>query len=66
MKKPTRRPRKDAAQASSESYAARVARGKVPVSLSLPAEVLARLDAYAAKHGLTRSAAVVRLVEAAS
>lgn len=55
--------RRKAKQAPSESYAARVARGKVPVSLSLPADVLARLDAYAAKHGLTRSAAVGRLLE---
>lgn len=56
--------RRKAKQAPSESYAARVARGKVPVSLSLPAEALAKLDAYAEKHGLTRSAAVVRLLEA--
>jgi hypothetical protein len=58
--------RRKAQQAPSESYAARVARGKVPVSLSLSPDALARLDAYAAKHGLTRSAAVARLVEAAS
>lgn len=58
--------RRKAKQAPSESYAARMARGKVPVSLSLPPAALAKLDALAAKHGLTRSATVVKLVEEAS
>jgi hypothetical protein len=31
--------------------------------MSLPVETIAQLDAYAEMHGLTRSAAVVRLVE---
>jgi hypothetical protein len=55
--------RKKVKQAPSEAYAARVARGRVPVSMSLPVETIAQLDAYAEMHGLTRSAAVVRLVE---
>jgi metal-responsive CopG/Arc/MetJ family transcriptional regulator len=53
-------------QAASETYAARVARGRVPISLSLPAEVVEKLDAFAAKKGMTRSAAVAYLVERAS
>lgn len=52
-------------QAPSETYAARVARGKVPVSLSLPSEAADALERLAAARGETKSAIVARLVLAA-
>ena len=42
--------------------AARVARGRPTVNVSLSTEALARLDAIAAERGQTRSGAVEQLV----
>jgi metal-responsive CopG/Arc/MetJ family transcriptional regulator len=42
--------------------AARVARGRPTVNISLSSEALARLDAIAAERGQTRSGAVEQLV----
>lgn len=50
-------------QAPSETYAARAARGRPMVSMSLPQETIAALDALAERWETTRSGAVVRLVE---
>lgn len=50
-------------QAPSETYAARAARGRPQVSMSLPQETIAALDALAERWDTTRSGAVVRLVE---
>jgi hypothetical protein len=42
----------------SETYAARVARGRIPRSISLSAEASAILDELAERRGETRSATV--------
>lgn len=58
------RPRKPK-QAPSETYAARSARGRPQVSLSVPQEWLARIDAAVhAGRAQTRSALVVAAVDA--
>lgn len=57
---PARKPK----TAPSETYAARVARGRVPVSLSLSAEADALLDELAAKREETRSATVEAALDA--
>lgn len=51
-------------QFPSETYAARVRRGRVPVSLSLPREAADRLAEIATATGETKSAVVARLVMA--
>lgn len=56
-------------QAPSETYAARVARGRIPVCVSLPEAALEQLDALARRRGETRGetiqAAVLALVQLA-
>jgi len=56
------RPRKPK-QAPSETYAARVARGRVPVSVSLPAAALEQLDALARRRGETRGETIQAAVQ---
>lgn len=46
----------------SDALAAREASGRAVVSITLAVECRAALDAYAAREGLSRSAAVARLV----
>ena len=59
-------PRARKKQAPSETYAARAARGRPQVSMSLPHDTIAALDALAKRWETTRSGAVVRLVERAA
>ena len=49
-------------QHPTETYAARLARGKVTVSLSLPTAAVDALAEVAARTGETKSAVVARLV----
>lgn len=44
---------------ASQSYAARMERGRPRIALSLPQEALDRLDAFALKYGKTRTEIVV-------
>jgi predicted DNA-binding protein len=49
-------------QHPTETYAARLARGKVTVSVSLPADAVEALAEVSARTGETKSAVVARLV----
>lgn len=59
---PTKR-RPKPKSAPSESYAARVARGLRPISVGLPEETIADLDALAEKRGESRRDVLVAAIE---
>jgi hypothetical protein len=57
--------RKKPKQNPSETYAARVARGRIPVSLSVSSETVDGLASLSGEWGCTRSAVVERVVREA-